>query len=212
MKAEIISIQVGKPKEIVGIDEKRFVSGILKEKTDRKVFADKINLQGDRQADLKNHGGYDKAVNVYPFCHFQYFNNAFSLKLTNGSFGENFTTRGLTEETVFIGDIFKIGDALFEVSQPRQPCWKISAIWIKGLHKELVKTGFTGWYFRVVKTGFVNSGNSIELAARKSDWSIKRSNTLLYSSSNKKELMSLANCQQLSESWKISLIEKAKSL
>ncbi len=211
MKGELISIQVGKPKEVTGADGKKFISGVFKKKVIGMVFADKINLQGDGQADLKNHGGYDKAVNVYPFSHFQYFNDTFSLKMTNGAFGENFTTRGLTEETVFIGDVFKIGDALFEVSQPRQPCWKISAKWMKGLHREFIKSGFTGWYFRVIRAGYVRSGNIIELIERKSSWSIKKANDVFYTASNRKELLSLADCRSLSGSWKTNLIKKAES-
>ncbi len=209
MNAKLISVQVGKPKKLPGKNGNIFESGIFKNKIDLPVYARRLNLDGDAQSDLKNHGGIDKAVNVYPSEHYSYFIKEYSLELTGGAFGENFTTEGLLEDNVYIGDIFQIGDAVFQVSQPRQPCWKLSARWMKGLDRILIQSGKTGWYFRVLEEGTVQRDNPIKLIERKSKWSIQKANSIFYHSSNKDELNLLADCPYLSESWQNSLRKKA---
>jgi len=209
MNAKLVSIQIGKPKKLPGKNGKIFESGIFKNRIDLPVYAKRLNLEGDAQSDLKNHGGIDKAVNVYPSEHYSYFIKEYSLKLTGGAFGENFTTEGLLEDNVYIGDIFQIGEAVFQVSQPRQPCWKLSARWMEKLDRILIQSGKTGWYFRVLEEGTVQWDNPIKLIERKSKWSIQKANSIFYHSSNKDELNLLADCPYLSESWQNSLRKKA---
>lgn len=212
MHAKLVSIQVGKPKKSAGRNGNIFESGIFKNKIDEPVYAKRLNLVGDAQSDLKNHGGIDKAVNVYPSEHYRYFMEEYSLELSGGAFGENFTTEGLIENTVYIGDIFQIGGAVFQVSQPRQPCWKLSARWMEKLDRIFVQSGKTGWYFRVLDEGTVQQNSPIKLVERKSDWSIQKINYTFYHSHNRDELNLLAECPYISESWQISIKKKADKI
>jgi MOSC domain-containing protein YiiM len=147
--AKVISVQVGQPKT-VGNDgssdpmDQVWTTGFFKEPTSRLLWLSKTNLDGDGQADLENHGGPEKAVNVYPIEHYSYWADALSLDLPRGSFGENFTIEGILESNACIGDIFEIGESLVQVSQPRQPCWKLargSKIWLFAFKKQVERDG-----------------------------------------------------------------------
>ena len=205
----IESIQVGKPKTLAT----DWTSAIYKTTVDGSIFLSKTNLEGDQQADLTVHGGPDKAVNVYPEEHYHYWNQRrrflFKKRIelppqTNGSFGENFTVSGLNESNVCIGDTFEIGSAIVQVSQPRQPCWKLGRkfnqsklpIWVQ-------KNGKTGWYFRVLQEGHVTSKESFTLTQRLHPcWTIERTNLLRYTPNKSKEdLRSILECDTLSVTW-----------
>ncbi|MGZ8406010.1 MAG: MOSC domain-containing protein, partial [Nitrospira sp.] len=128
--ATIISLQVGQPRTVGGREssdpfEEVWTTGFFKHSTSESLWLSTVNLTGDGQADLANHGGPEKAVNVYPVEHYPYWLETLPLPdLRPGAFGENFTTEGLLESDVCIGDVFEIGESLVQVSQPRQPCWK----------------------------------------------------------------------------------------
>lgn len=152
----ILSIQVGKPSS-VAFNGKPIFTGIMKQAVVEPIFLGTCNFEGDGQADLKHHGGADKAVCVYESSHFAYWQEQFGLSLQPGAFGENITTYGLTEHEVCIGDRWQLGDAVVEVSQPRQPCYKLAQ---KHNLPELVahvqSSGRTGYYYRVIQTGYVS--------------------------------------------------------
>ena len=132
-------------------NEEPWTTGIFKTTVCGPVWLGKLNLAGDAQADLSVHGGIHKAVNVYPSEHYSYWRQDIHLPdMPYGAFGENFTTYGLLEDEVCIGDMFGIGDAVVQVSQPRQPCWKLERRWgIKDFVIRIKETGRIGWYLRV---------------------------------------------------------------
>lgn len=141
-EAKILSIQVGLPKILNGAEttistEKPWTTSIFKTVLCGPAWLGKLNLDGDAQADLTVHGGLHKAINVYPSEHYTYWKQELHLsEMPYGAFGENFTICGLLEDEVCIGDVFKVGGAVVQISQPRQPCWKIERRWgVKDLNK-----------------------------------------------------------------------------
>ena len=161
----LASIQVGRPQlrgdeDAVDPWDSAWFSGFCKNAVAGPVALRWTNLDGDEQADLDNHGGVDKAVCCYPAVHYDGWRCALNLPdLAFGGFGENFTIDGLAEPDVCIGDVWKIGTAVVQVSQPRQPCWKLARRWkIKTLTLQVQQTGRTGWYFRVLTEGVVAPG------------------------------------------------------
>ncbi len=206
----IESIQVGKPKSITP----DWITAIYKSPIQGQVFLNKNNLDGDKQADLTVHGGLDKAVHIYPIEHYIYWNQRARFPLrkrlnlpspNNGSFGENFTVSGLLENNVCIGDIYQVGSCIVEVSQPRQPCWKLARKFNQAeLPRWIQRTGKTGWYLRVLQEGYVKSSDTLKLIeSNNPSWSITRASQLMYSPDPvKKDIASILECQQLSNSWK----------
>ena len=153
---QVISINVGKPKPVT-FQNKTVHTGIYKESVDDEpLFLSKLNLAGDAQGNLKLHGGVDKAVCVYPFDHYPYWEKDLNRDVHPGTFGENLTIEGLTEEQVNIGDIFGFGEAVVQVTQPRQPCFKIAGKLNRpDMVMKIQQTGFSGYYLRVLKEGVV---------------------------------------------------------
>jgi len=145
-----------------------WVSAIHKRPSDGPVWVGSINLAGDAQADLKNHGGPDQAVLGYSAEHYDYWNSVLpDVDWQYGGFGENFTISGQTEDTVCLGDIYVVGTARLQVTKPRSPCYKISRRYgLKALTGLVVETGFHGWYYRVLNEGEVQAGQQIELIDR----------------------------------------------
>lgn len=163
----LLSLNVGLPRE-VWWKKMTVTTGIFKESVQQRVMLRKLNLDGDRQADLSVHGGKDKAVYAYPAEHYDYWRSELpGVDLPFGMFGENFTTDGLTEAEVNIGDRFRIGAAELVVTQPRLPCYKLG---IKFGRDDMVKrflaSGRTGFYFSVAREGEVGPGDKIELISR----------------------------------------------
>ena len=122
----------------------------------------------------------------------------------NGSFGENFTVSGLIENNVFIGDVYEVGTTIVEISQPRQPCWKLARKFNQAkLPFWVQQTSKTGWYFRVIQEGEVQAGDKFSLSERNNpSWSITRANQLMYTPGQSKDnIVSILECEQLSSSW-----------
>ena len=162
-KARLISINVGQPREVEYRD-RTVLTAIFKAPVSGRVAVRKLNLAGDRQADLTVHGGPDKAVYCYPVEHFSYWTTELpGTELPYGMFGENLTTEGLDEASVHIDDQFRIGSAVLQVSQPRTPCYKLG---IKFGRSDMVQkfwsSGRSGFYFSVIAEGEVGSGDVIE--------------------------------------------------
>ena len=164
---KIVSLNVGLPREVTWKGDK-VVTGIFKEPVAGPVMLRILNLDGDQQADLSVHGGVHKAVYAYPSEHYDFWRNELpDMNLPFGMFGENFTTEGLREDSVNIGDRFRVGKAELMVTQPRLPCYKLG---IKFGRADMVKRFLvsrrTGFYFAVVQEGEVETGNEIELLER----------------------------------------------
>jgi len=161
---KIRSIQVSKPKYV---DYRGDVmsTGIYKEPIEGRVMLRELNLDGDGQADLQAHGGTYKAVYVYPYEHYAYWSAELDRDdLTNGQFGENFTTEGLLETEVNVGDIYRVGGALVQVTQPRVPCFKLAhKMGIPTFVKTFLKANKSGFYLRVLEEGEVGAGDGITL-------------------------------------------------
>ena len=156
------------------------VSAIIKKPVQGPIYAGRDGLFGDESADRRLHGGWDKAVCAYSQDHYPAWENFFCRTLSPGSFGENFTIKGLVEETVYLGDIYRIGMAEFQVSQPRVPCQKINRIFERNdVVRKIRSTGKSGFYLRVLKPGNVLSGDPLVLLSRPDDpISIQKSNRL----------------------------------
>ena len=120
-------------------------------------------FDGDGQADLVNHGGVDKAVCVYPFDHYAHWERVFGHGLEPGAFSENLTVSGAVETGICIGDVFRVGEAVLQVSQPRTPCSKLAGKnGQRLLPKWVGQTGYTGFYMRVLSEGPVSAGDAFE--------------------------------------------------
>ena len=137
-------------------------TGIFKLPVTGKVKVGRLNLSGDEQADLSVHGGPDKAVYAYPVEQYAYWEKELPRHLEWGSFGENLITEGFTEESLCIGDKLKIGTALFAVTQPRMPCYKLGIrLGDPGMIKRFYKSGKWGFYLSVLEEGEIEAGNKI---------------------------------------------------
>ncbi|KXK25383.1 MAG: hypothetical protein UZ01_03423 [Candidatus Brocadia sinica] len=214
-EARILSIQVGLPKTLsgtgtTGSDKKSWTTGIFKTAVCGSVWLDKLNLAGDAQADLSVHGGSHKAVNVYPSEHYPQWKQEFQIQdMPYGAFGENFTTCDLLEDEVCIGDVFQAGGAIVQVSQPRQPCWKIEKRWgAKDLAMRIKQTGKTGWYFRVLQEGSVEAGNTLILRERPfPQWTVAAAYVIMRNRrTDVTAAQALAQCPALSPRWQQNLI------
>jgi MOSC domain-containing protein YiiM len=164
---KILSVNVGLPREVAW-QNKVVTTGIFKEPIKGPVMLRRLNLDGDQQADLTVHGGVTKAVYAYPSEHYGYWRTELpGIDLPWGMFGENFTTYGLLEEAVYVGDRFRIGEAEVMVSEPRMPCYKLGIKFGRAdIIKRFLASRRSGFYFAVAQEGMVTSGDSIELVER----------------------------------------------
>ncbi len=217
MKQQIASIQIGLPQSL-GVEdapnpmERPWSTGFFKEPIKEAIWLGRTNLVGDGQADLNHHGGREKAVLAYSATHYPYWRKTLNLPdLPCGAFGENFTVVGQTEASVCVGDIYAVGDAWVQVSQPRQPCWKLSRRWqILDLARQVQAVGRTGWYFRVLQEGKVEPGLELILRDRPyAQWTIERANSIMHHELNNREAAAgLANCSLLAPRWRQTLLRR----
>ena len=164
--SEILSLNVSLPREVRDGD-RMLHTGIFKEPVSGRRMLRRTNLEGDGQADLENHGGRSKAACVYSHDHYAYWEHELGVgPLPFGQFGENLTVRGLTEDAVHIGDIFRVGDAKVEVSQPRVPCFKLGIRMHSASFPKLFLASLrTGFYLRVLAEGELGAGDVLERIA-----------------------------------------------
>lgn len=203
----LLSIQVGRPRHQMR-DGKSWYSGYVKEPVFDPVWVGRTNLEGDGQA-MAHHGGPDKAVLAYCAGHYPLWRADLApLSLPHGAFGENLTVAGLNEETVCVGDIYQIGEARLQVSQPRQPCASISTCWeISDLADRVLTTGRTGWYLRVLAEGWIESGQEALLLERSfPQWTVTRAAAAMRGRKTDRETaLYLAACPALSADWQARL-------
>ncbi|TWU03627.1 MOSC domain-containing protein [Neorhodopirellula pilleata] len=215
----VVSIQVGRPRQFDSTEDadvgtgKPWESAIIKRPVSGPVSVFTENIDGDHQADLVHHGGPDKAVCAYASERFGFWSQTYpEIDWRPGCFGENLTLSGLVEPDVCIGDTFKVGDCVLQISQPRQPCWKLSRRWYLPKLAVLVQqTRFTGWYFRVLQSGIIEAGNVMRLTDRQyPQWSITAANDVMFAKPRDPARdRALADCPALSQSWRESLTQRA---
>lgn len=199
VSGSIVSVQVGRtaplgPRKVPSAFVKRPIAG--------PVMAKQLGLVGDQQADLRVHGGPDKAIYCYPSDHYVTWlaeRPSDKALLVPGGFGENLTTRGLDEDLMCIGDVLRIGGVTAQVTQPRQPCFKL------GLHfkdpqilRRMLQSGRSGWYLRVLEPGLVQAGGSItRISHPNPTWSVARLNRLFGSNATFEEIAELSELSGL---------------
>lgn len=183
-------------------------SGIAKSPVIRPVALKHGGLEGDAQGDTIRHGGPEKAVHHYPFDHYAAWQREIGpigLLSRPGAFGENVSTNGLTEDDIAVGDVFRLGSAIVEVSQGRQPCWKLNERFMdKGMARRVQDSGRTGWYYRVLKEGTVAPGDTLTLLERRSpEWTIRRLWHYLYVDTLSEDaLRQIAVLPPLAQGWR----------
>jgi MOSC domain-containing protein YiiM len=202
---KIISVNIGLPRE-VDWNGRTVRTGIFKQPVKDRVMLRSLNLDGDGQADLTVHGGLEKAVYVYPFEHYDYWQSELpDTELTLGNFGENFTTTGLREEELNIGDRFGIGTVKLMVTQPRLPCYKLGIRFGRAdMVKRFLASRRTGFYFSVLQEGEVGTGDTLELVSRDDNNITVADITQLYTheQTNPELLHRAAQLAALPESWR----------
>jgi len=202
---KIVSVNVGLPRE-VSWQGKLVTSGIFKEPLDGPVMMRTLNLDGDGQADLTVHGGASKAVYAYPSEHYDYWRAELpGVDLPWGMFGENFTTGGLIEEAVYIGDKFRIGETEVMVTEPRMPCYKLGIKFGRAdIIKRFLASRRTGFYFAVAREGTVSAGDAAELVGREQHEISVADITRLYAfeKNDLKSLRRAIEVEALPENWK----------
>ena len=161
-RAKLISVQVGRPRT-VNQHGQEVSSGIFKAPVEKQLKLRELNLDGDQQADLTVHGGQNKAVYAYPSEHYPFWKKELpGVNLPWGAFGENFTTSGLLENSVCIGDRFQIGSAEVVVTQPRLPCFKLNLKFDRhDMIQRFLASHRSGFYLRVLREGEVGAGDEI---------------------------------------------------
>ena len=206
-EAAVIAINVAKPALLgsgltTANSDGAWFSALYKAPVEGPIWLGELNLAGDGQADLKSHGGPDRAVCVYPFEHYSFWCSELGLQgLDRPAFGENFTTVGLDEDAVCIGDTFTIGAAVLQVTQPRLPCWKLARRFaVKDMAVRLRVTGRVGWHLRTLQPGLVEPGQSLHLVERHNPkWTIAKAlSVIINSRSDRKSALELAGCLHLS--------------
>jgi len=167
---KVVSVNVGLPREI-DWKGKTVTTGIFKTAVDGPVELRRHNLAGDAQADLSVHGGPTKAIYVYPIQHYAYWKKELpESDLPWGSFGENFSAEGVDEQTVCIGDEFRVGQARLVVTEPRMPCFKLGIKFDRAdMVKRFLTSQRTGFYFGVVEEGQVQAGDELERLTKHPD-------------------------------------------
>ena len=162
-----------------------YFSAIRKQVASGPIAVNRLGLAGDQQADRQHHGGTEKAVHHYPAEHYSAWQEALphrTAPIVVGDFGENFSSFGLNEGNVCVGDVFRVGGAVLQVSQIRQPCWKLNVRFdVADMARRVQDSGRTGWYYRVIEEGEICPDQRLELIERPhAEWPLSRVLRLLY--------------------------------
>ncbi|HMT40922.1 MAG TPA: MOSC domain-containing protein [Sphingorhabdus sp.] len=215
IKTNIEALLIGKPVSFRGEGEDSSIGSRLS--VDHPVYLTFTGFEGDRVGDPTVHGGEDKAVHFYPGEHYPLWEADFAKAGREphphlgrlGGFGENISALEMTEDRVQIGDRFRIGEALVEISQGRQPCWKLDHHFgMKGIMAAVVQTGRSGYYFRVMEVGHIKPDDSIEQVERaRHGWTVERAFQLLIGGMHRMDgantaLRELAEMETLALHWR----------
>lgn len=209
---EILSISISQLRQLE-FQGRKAETGICKEPITKPVYVSKMGIEGDAQADLKNHGGVDKAVYAYSVENYHYWEGELSRQFPHGQFGENLTVSGLTDELVHIGDRFRFGPVAMEVTQPRVPCFKLGMRmgdnqFVGRFHL----SGRVGFYLRVLSEGTLQTGDPIErISTDPSQLSIKEAMLALNKNPRQQEIIAKAlEIPALSKVWREDLEKKRR--
>jgi len=211
---QVISVNVATPREVVwkGTTVR---TGIFKEPVDGPVKVGKLNLAGDKQADLTVHGGVEKAVYAYPVEHYDYWRQELpDVAFSWGKFGENLTTNELLEDTLYIGDRLRVGSAILMVTQPRMPCYKLALKFDRDdMIKRFLASGRSGFYFSVIEPGEVRAGSQVEILSRDPNRvTVADIRRLYLDKTPDPELLRRAtSVSTLPEGWKSELLMRARA-
>lgn len=204
---EIAAVLIG---PVAALGSSGVPSGIAKVGQDGPVRIGTDGIEGDAQADRRHHGGLEKAVHHYAFDHYPIWRTELVIAAPSpldqpGAFGENLSTSGLTEADLCVGDLWRVGSALLQVSQARQPCWKLNLRFgVADMARRVQTSGRTGWYYRVAEPGWVRAGDRMTLVARPSPaWTLARLLHVLYVDRlDRAALEGIAALESLSPSWR----------
>ncbi|ANH03105.1 MOSC domain-containing protein [Shinella sp. HZN7] len=210
----LLSLRIG---GVAPLGARGVPSGIVKAPVHHALHLRETGFAGDRQGDTVRHGGPEKAVYHYPFEHYADWARDLGphpLLAGPGAFGENLSTAGLTERTVAIGDVFQLGTAVIEVSQGRQPCWKLNERFGRTEMARLVQSsGRTGWYYRVLTPGTVSPADRLALRERRApEWTLARIWRAFYIDPlNRAELAGIAALGRLADGWRAHAARRLES-
>lgn len=210
----LLGLHIG---SVAPLGPRGLASGIAKSAVAGSLALSETGFAGDMQGDTVRHGGPEKAVHHYPFDHYSAWARDLgphALLDRPGAFGENVSTCGLTEDTVAIGDVFELGTAIVEVSQGRQPCWKLNERFGRpDMAREVQSTGRTGWYYRVLKTGTVSPDDRLRLLERSTpEWTLARIwRTFYINPLDRAELSGIAALDRLAEGWRSHALRRLES-
>jgi MOSC domain-containing protein YiiM len=211
--ARLVSIQTGTPRTVGAPDatdrmHRQFTSAIWKSPVAGPVRLGRVGLAGDAVANTKVHGGPEQAVLMYALSHYPDWEREMGRPLEPGAFGENLSVDLLTEDTVSIGDVFEIGGARLQVSQPRQPCATLARRHqVADMIAIVLRNGRSGWYLRVLREGSVEAGQAVRLVERPHpEWTVRRAARVMVTRAHdRKEAAALAACPALSPGWRATL-------
>ncbi len=216
MKTQVDQVLIGK---VCAYGPNGEPSAYRKTETVNSVAVEFLGLSGDQQADPKHHGGPEKAILHYAYDHYPVWRTEqpelAAHLLSPGAFGENISSTGFTEESVCLGDRFRLGTSIVEVSQGRQPCWKLGhRFGAPEMLREVIRTGRGGWYYRVIQTGNVRTGDTIELVDRRyPEWPVSTvSGLILGSDRDADALAALGELEALADNWRIRARRRLKNL
>ena len=207
----IASLNTGTPRDVTYAENRKLRTSLNRTPVKEKTFLDLMGFQGDQVADPVNHGGRDKAVCGYPADHYSTWQQELSRDMPPASFGENLTIMGLKEDQIHIGDTFRIGEAEVQCTQPRQPCHKLTKIFgFPKLASRIQELGYCGYYFRVLKQGWLQAGMALErIHTDEQKISVREAHYLMYRDKTKYDAIEqLMDHPALSESWKNSFSKR----
>lgn len=205
MQPAIIRLSKGEPKSLLHKGN-TYRSGICKEETEY-LDISRNGIAGDDVENHKNHGGPERVVCSYPYEHYSYWEKQFHTEMPYSAFGENLTVSGMKESEVFIGDVFQIGEAVLQVSQGRFPCATINKYTgIPSLLNQIIKKGYTGYFFRVKQEGIITARSEIKLIDRiPKQISIAAIHHTYFFSKNINEIETILSLTELSAEWRTRL-------
>ena len=202
----LVSLNIALPEKVnLNGGSKKLLTAIFKKPVEGKIFLDELGFRGDGVGDTRIHGGKDLAVCAYFVDHFPYWQTELEREMKPGAFGENLSLSGINEKQINIGDVFRIGEAQIEVSQPRQPCHKLNKVFdLQAMACKVQKTGYTGCYLRVKKSGWVESDSVFErIQEGLGKISIEMVNVLMFKEKKNQDLLkNVASLQALSVEWR----------
>jgi len=202
MQTTLLSIATGESKEFT-ISDKTFQSAYKKDDFYNSIKVNFLGLENDFQVDKRFHGGVDKAIHIGSSKHFQIFKELHNKELDKLSIGCNIFINDYDESDICVGDIYSLGEIKIEVCQPRQPCWKIGALFGKEVSRYIVKNQATGWYVRILNEGSIHINDKLKLEQRISDLTIKELSIYLHTPPEEHTLIQkILNTDALAQSYK----------